>query len=203
MAKAKFSRILPTQNPNKIRLEVKQEVVMPGANLLSILNKSDIRFTGSKPLVTWITGEVKDILTVYPKLKSFVEQCVSAKEIVNITTDVFTDYDGKIFNLQINEGHIASVWQSENLEKAAKRAGQDGDFIVSEDNFLIFRSISVIEGLAKHNIVQNTSRVSDPNEAYYFLKTSSGELVTMQGEHEFQEEEISYQEEPLPDEVEA
>jgi len=126
-----------------------------GPNVLGLLNEDDDRFNQQKPRYTWLTGtpasiekqfgidvsglgegEVLEIGQVDPKLAGFPEDTL---------------------NIQITETTEGSEWQVANFDRAAKRAGKDGDFIMKDDMYIYVNS-TIVAGEPNHTILSDTTR---------------------------------------------
>jgi hypothetical protein len=198
MKNSKIVAVYPTQNASKVRIEVSQEVQKQGVNVLALLNKSDARFTQSRPILAWVTAEAEDLVAMFPKLKTAVAEAQTTMKKVDLANHVDFIIDGIAGNIRIVESHIATQWQSENLDKSAKRAGKDGDFLVTDDNFLIFRKTEVVLGEAKNELIPFTARVSDSSEAFYLMKDGE-EIVVMQNGSIYETQELVLEESSVED----
>ena len=141
----------------KVQLAFSQVIktASSSANVLGLLNEDDDRFNQQKPRYAWLSGtpasiekqfgidvsglgegEVLEIGQVDPKLAGFPEDTL---------------------NIQITETTEGSEWQVANFDRAAKRAGKDGDFIMKDDMYIYVNS-TVVTGEANHTIFSDTSR---------------------------------------------
>lgn len=144
-------------NGGKISLEFTQVVNQSGASasLTSLLNADDERFNQSKPRHAWITGTVGMVKEL------FGIDCSQMKvgEVFEIDQEEPT-IKGELLNLQLSETTKGTEWEVANIEKAAKRAGKDGDYIVTADGQYIFTRVDVVAGPAKHRKIEGTVRLS-------------------------------------------
>ena len=54
------------------------------------------------------------------------------------------EFNGTRFRVQITETTEPTEWQAENVERAAKRAGKDGDYITHEGDYIFSNSDIVL-----------------------------------------------------------
>ena len=141
----------------KVQLAFSQVIktATSSANVLGLLNEDDDRFNQQKPRYAWLSGtpasiekqfgidvsslgegDVLEIGMVDPKLAGFPEETL---------------------NIQITETTEGSEWQVANFDRAAKRAGKDGDFIMKDDMYIYVNS-TVVTGEANHTILSDTTR---------------------------------------------
>jgi len=144
-------------NGGKVSLEFTQIVNQSNAStsLTTLLNSDDDRFNQSKPRYSW--------LTVSPVLvkEHFGIDCsgLAIGDILEIGQEEPT-VNGQLLNLQVIETLKGTDWDKANIDKSAKRAGKDGDFIVTPKNEFIFTRIDVVAGPAKHVKIADTMRQS-------------------------------------------
>ena len=118
-------------NGGKLHLEF-AEIIKNGntnVNVLSILNKSDERFSSSARR-SWVTAEPTDA-------EEHFGVSFSPSNILNPTIDETR------CRVKISETTEATEWQADNIETAAKRRGKDGDYITHEGNY-IFSNTNVV-----------------------------------------------------------
>ena len=138
-------------NNNKIQLEFAEKIQTTDrpVNALTLLNASDARFS-SGARRCWVTAEPEDATKQFGI--DFSESSDSWYDtergmmmdlnILNPFTNLSgTDYR---FKLQVVETTEANDWESENIERAAKRAGKDGDYITHEGNYIFSRTQMVL-----------------------------------------------------------
>lgn len=181
---AQIIAVLPTKNPNKVRLECRQDVQKEGQSALGLLNKSDERFTQDNSLITWVSAEKKDSVRLFPALKSVVDTIEDERVVLPKPLDFVID--GNDGNIQITENHIATAWQSENLEKSAKRKGKNGSFLLY-GNMLIFRRTDLVMGTPNHTLIQYNSE-SDKPIGNYFIKAKDGSFIEMNNSEVLEQE---------------
>lgn len=159
-------------NGGKISLEFTQMVKRENTaqSLTSLLNADDDRFNVSKPRHAWMTGSaalVKDLFGIDCSELSVGEsiQIDQVEPIVN----------GEELNIGLIETIKGNDWQMANLDKAAKRAGKDGDFIVTEKSEYIFTRPEVFVGAPKHYSFANTKRVAVEGDVSAAIADAIGE----------------------------
>jgi hypothetical protein len=159
-------------NGGKISLEFTQKVTTPGSSesLTSLLNADDERFNQSKPRHAWITGSpamVKELFGI---------DCSELKvgEVLEINQEE-PKIKGQFLNLQLSETTKGTDWEMANIEKTAKRAGKDGDYIMTADGKYIFTRVDVVAGPAKHRKIEGTVRVSASVDASSAIADALGE----------------------------
>lgn len=153
----------------KYQLEFAELVQNPtakgGNSLVGLLNKSDDRFASAKPRRAWISGEKSDIEGALGMKIADMEQ--GDEKFLNI---VNPEMGGQRVRVQITETTVGTDYQLENLEKSAKRAGVDGDFITHGGNY-VFSNTDPVIGEAKHTFL-----VSDSADAAVSAGVAQDEL---------------------------
>jgi hypothetical protein len=160
-------------NGGKVSLTFAQvvETEKTTTSLTSLLNASDSRFNQQKPRYAWITGEPADIKNTFGidvsglALGQTLEIGMSNPTVA-----------GKELNILITETTEGNEWEVANFETSAKRAGKDGDFILTQDGLYIYQRTSVVVGpVAKtdHKIIKDTVRKS-PNAGSSAIKDALG-----------------------------
>lgn len=141
----------------KITLDFTQLIERENAStsLTSLANKSDERFNQVKPRHAFITGtpvDYKDLFGIdFSDLKEGEEMEINQVEpIVN----------GELLNIQLVETTKGTEWQMANLDKAAKRAGKDGDFIMTDKDEYIFVKATIAVGKPNNFSYSGTKRVA-------------------------------------------
>jgi hypothetical protein len=128
-------------------------------NILGLLNASDDRFNQSKPRYAWLTAEPVDV----QKLFGIDLSSLQEGETLEIgMVDARMIGDGRALNIQINETTEGNSYEVANFERAAKRAGKDGDFIMFEGKYIYVRT-TVVAGTPKHFQFENTTRKASSN----------------------------------------
>lgn len=148
-------------NGSKIELEFTQVVEIGEArqiSLLSLLNASDERFTqNGKARHCWLSAEPGDATALTG---------IDFSELVELGDSMELDMvmpliQGKEVNIQVVETTNGNDWEVANLEKSAKRAGKDGDFILSPEGAFIFTRTTIVLGSPRHKVIANTIRSSE------------------------------------------
>ena len=146
-------------NGGKVQLTFAQ-VVETGANptnVISLLNASDDRFAQQRPSFAWISGEPNDIQTQF----GIDVSGLAVGEVLEIGM-LNPTINGNPLNIVITETTEGNDWEVANFEKAAKRAGANGDFIL-KDGMYIYRRANVVLGPVSkdsHKIFKDTTRQS-------------------------------------------
>jgi len=130
---------------DKLHLEFAEVVksANTGVNILSLLNKSDERFSSSARRA-WVTAEPVDAQEYFgiDFGPSANWEATERGEMLHLNI-LNPAIDGTRCRIQISETTEATEWQSNNIETAAKRRGKDGDYITHEGNY-IFSNTSVV-----------------------------------------------------------
>jgi len=139
-------------NGGKVQLEFAEIISNPynkarANNLVSMLNKSDDRF-GSSARRAWITGQPGDISELLGLDVSSIEYGAS-KELNVLNPEI----GGERLRVQVTETITPDAYQEANLEKSAKKAGSEGDFILHEGDH-IFSNSEVVTGEPYHTFLK-------------------------------------------------
>lgn len=130
-------------------------------NILGLLNQSDDRFNQQKPRYAWLTAEPADVKKVFGiDVANLAEGDTLEIDMV----DARIVGDDRPLNIQITETTEGSEYEVANLDRTAKRAGKDGDFIMKDGKYIYVRT-TVVSGAAKHNIFTETTRQSSGNSS--------------------------------------
>lgn len=148
----------------KIHLEFAEvlKVSDKGENVLALLNKSDDRFS-SNARRSWITAEpvdAEDYLGV--KFGADADWYVTEKGEMLDLNILNPLMKGTRCRVIISETEEPTEYQSDNLEKSAKRKGKGGEFITHNGNY-IFSNTSVIltnESTDKMHVILEPDSVS-------------------------------------------
>jgi len=152
-------------NGGKVSLEFTQEITTENSapkNILSLLNASDERFKQSAgKTYAWVSAVPSDAEAIFGLDLSSLENVGDVLElgIVNPTIN------GSELNIQLVETTKGSEYDVANIEKTAKRAGKDGDFITTKDGEFIYRKTSIVMGEPKHILFKETLRQDAASEA--------------------------------------
>jgi hypothetical protein len=148
----------------KVQLTFAQKVDNPNArpsSIVGILNASDDRFNlPGKARYAWMSGEPNDI-----KSSLDIDVFNMAEGEVRELNIVDPKIQGQDLNIQITESTEGSEYDIANVETRAKRAGKDGDYILTKDGHFIFTKTTVVLGEAKHVFINDTVRASESPSA--------------------------------------
>jgi hypothetical protein len=160
-------------NGGKVSLTFAQvvETEKSTVSLTSLLNASDARFNQMKPRYAWITGEPKDIQNTF----GFDVSGLAVGETLEVGM-LNPEINGQRLNILITETTEGNEYEVANFETTAKRAGKDGDFILTQDGLYIYQRTSVVVGpVAKtdHKIIKDTVRKA-PNAGTSAIQDALG-----------------------------
>jgi len=145
-------------NGGKISLEFAQLVDLPNQSksILGLLNKSDERFNVARPRHAWESAVASDASELFgidfTELENAEVGSIMELNILNPTIQ------GQSLNIEIRETTVPTAYQAENPEVTAKRAGQDGEFIVTQNGEFIYSSERIVMGAPNHQLIGNTKR---------------------------------------------
>lgn len=141
----------------KVELEFAQVVETESArpqSIIGLLNRSDDRFNQVRPIHAWISAEPKDATEMLGiDFSSLTEEGQSME--LNVLNPTIA---GQTLNLQITETTKGSEYDVANMETTAKRAGKDGDYILTTNGEFIYRKVTVVTGQPKHFVFGETQR---------------------------------------------
>ena len=146
-------------NGGKVQLELAEiiESADRGAtNVLGMFNKSDDRFSAGGARRAWLTAEPTDasnllgidLSTSNPAWMTDDQ----GREILPLNV-LNPQVNGNTLRVRIVETTEPSSWQAQNIERAAKRAGADGPFILHGGKY-IFSNTEVVFNEAKHLLLE-------------------------------------------------
>ena len=149
----------------KVQLAFAQKVENPNArpsSIAGLLNASDERFNApGKPRYAYMGGTAQDI-------KASLGIDVSGLQNEGDTMDLSADpkafnpeIGGKKLNIQITETTQGNEYELANIEKAAKKAGAEGEHILTQKGEYIFMRATVVAGQPKHVFITDTVRASE------------------------------------------
>ncbi len=143
---------------DKVQLMFAERIANPNlrpTSIVGLLNQSDERFNVSaKPRYAWHSGEITDIKTALGIDCSSLTEEGQVMELGHVNPTI----NGQSLSIQITETTNGSEYDVANFETRAKRAGKDGDFILSENGSYIYVKSDVVLGDAKHVFLSNTRR---------------------------------------------
>lgn len=139
---------------------------------LTILNASDPSFSsGSRR--AWVTAEVTDAAERFNVNFGddgdwYTEKNAKGEDVELLDLNILNPHiivnDKEFqFRVQINETTVASEWQAENYERAAKRKGKEGEYITHKGDYIFSNTTVVI--LPKGAEVTHTMLESDQTTA--------------------------------------
>jgi hypothetical protein len=141
----------------KIQLEFAEIIKSPFAktnnskSLTARANASDERFQQEKPRRGWLTGVPKDLSEL---LGMELEEMAKGEITEFNVLDPLVD--GERVRLEIIETTEPNDYQASNIDKTAKKAGKDGDYIMHGGEH-IFSNAVVIVGEPEHVFLQADS----------------------------------------------
>lgn len=148
----------------KVQLAFSQVIDLGGnaSNPLALLNASDERFAQAKPRYVWVTSTPTD---VQKQFGIDVSTLAEGQELVIDMVDPrFADFKENPLNIQIEETTEGTEYQVANFSKTAKRAGKDGDYIMSNGSY-IYVNTRLVMGTPTHKIITGTTREVASSEA--------------------------------------
>jgi len=127
-----------------------------------MLNASDERFkqSGGKTYA-WVSAVPADAEAIFGLDLSSLENVGDVLDLGIVEPSI----QGKQLNIQVVETTKGNEWEVANIEKSAKRAGKDGDYITTKDGEFIYRRATVVAGEPQHKIITETVRASTADEA--------------------------------------
>lgn len=170
---------------NKVQIEFAEKLASEERpqSLLSVFNKSDNRFSqagGARRY--WMTSEPSDA----SKLLN-VDLINANYEVVTVNDKVQEIFplnilnptlDGKRMRIQVSETTVPKPWQEANLDRAAKRAGAEGEFITHKGQY-IFSNTDVVLGEPKHTFLEADEVASESLSGIYAnVDIETGELTS-------------------------
>ncbi len=168
----------------KLSLEFAEKITAKDrpVSALTVLNASDDRFS-SGARRGWATAEPVDASSAFGVNFGDDGEWYTSEKGEMMDLDILNpEFNGVRFRVQITESTEPSEWQAENVERAAKKAGRDGDHITHEGNY-IFSNTDVVLDEANHTFLQpDSTGVSSPKaipaiEQEEFVNENTGEIV--------------------------
>jgi len=146
-------------NGGKVQLTFAQKIQNPNArpaSIAGILNASDDRFKQvGKPRYAWQAAEASDAGEYFGLDFSGLKNVGDSMDINKLVP----------LNIQITETTEGNEWEVANFENSAKRAGKDGDYILTPEGKYIYTRTSVVETAPKHVFISDTVRSSEMSGA--------------------------------------
>ena len=126
-------------------------------NALTVLNKSDDRFS-SRARRAWVTAEPVDAARIFDI--NFGDdneawEMTDKGEVMELNI-LNPMYETTRFRLLVTETTESTEWQKENLEKAAKRKGKEGPFVMNNGNYIFSNTSTILtneETTDKHDFL--------------------------------------------------
>jgi hypothetical protein len=144
----------------KIQLHFAQKIDNPNVrpqSIVGLLNASDDRFTQTgKPRHAWVSAQPEDASKLFGLDFSSLTAEGQEMEINKLSPSI----NGQALNIQITETTQGNEYEVANFETMAKRAGKDGDYILTKDGEYIYVRASVVPGNASHAFLADTVRSS-------------------------------------------
>ena len=141
----------------KVQLAFSQVVktAPSSVNVLGLLNEDDERFNQQKPRYAWLSGTPASI----EKQFGIDVSGLGEGDVLEIgqVDPKLAGFPNESLNIQITETTEGSDWQVANFDRAAKRAGKDGDFIM-KDGMYIYVNSTIVTGEPNHTILTDTTR---------------------------------------------
>lgn len=103
-----------------------------------------------------------------PKIKKFLDSNVEMYELKEpIPLEIKSgEYKGQNMVLSVRETTTLSYYDLMNPASALKRAGEKGNFLLDEEEFLIKRNVHPVpEEVQEHRLIEYKSTTDDPTEA--------------------------------------
>ena len=144
----------PTSTGEKMYLEFAEAMAVSPSRLsmsaVATLNSDDPRFQ-QRPRRAWTTATPKRMMELFgvdvtDNNPNWTDGKIGDREVQILPLNVLNPYHpelDKYFRVQIRETVEPNEWQSENVEKAAKRRGAEGPFITHK-SFYIFSNPTVV-----------------------------------------------------------
>ena len=145
-----------------------------GENVLSILNKSDDRFS-SNARRAWVTAEPVDAARLFDVNFGDDGEWIMTERGEMMELNILNpSYNGDRFRLQINETTQGTQYQLDNIESSAKRRGKDGEFITNDGNY-VFSNTEVV--MINNNDEVNHTYLESDSQIIAKVEETEEELV--------------------------
>ena len=180
----------PTTTGDKMYLEFAEQMTASPSRMslsaVATLNSDDPRFQ-QKPRRSWTTATPKRMMELFgvdvsDKNPNWTKGMVGDREVDILPLNILNPYHAeldKYFRIQIRETVDPTEWQAENVERAAKRRGVDGDFITHK-SFYIFSNPTVVlaeEDEAIEHITLEPDAVEPNKNSKATVDTDTGEIT--------------------------
>ena len=134
----------------KIQLEFAEKIQSKDRpmNALSLLNASDSRFS-SGARRAWVTAEPADAserlgINFGDDGEWYDTEKGEMMDLMILNPGVDLNGNKVYFRVLITETTEATEWQLDNIERAAKRAGKEGDFITANGQYIFSNTSAVL-----------------------------------------------------------
>lgn len=164
----------------KIQLEFAEKISASNRPMsaLTILNASDSKFS-SGARRSWATAEPVDASEIYNvNFGDDGEWYASERGEMMDLNILNPTWNGFLFRVQIIETTEATEWQEANVETAAKRAGQGGDFITHNGDYIFSNTTVVL--LTKDSEPVHTFLASDTTQTNSIPNTGTKEFKAVE-----------------------
>lgn len=146
-------------NGGKVQLELAEVIESSdggASNLLGMFNKSDDRFSSGGARRAWLTAEPADAskllgIDLSPDNSGWMTDD-QGREILPLNV-LNPKVNGNTLRVRIVETTEPTTWQAQNLERAAKRAGADGPFLLHGGKY-IFSNTEIVFNTAEHVLLE-------------------------------------------------
>ena len=158
----------------KVQLTFAQKIENPEVRpqgIAGLLNASDERFEGSlgSPRYAFMSAQPADVQKLFGIDVSDLTEG-SSRELGIENPSI----QGVKLNIQVTETTNGSDWDNDHIDTRAKRAGKDGDFIMSNGKH-IFINTTVVAAEAQHVFLTGTTRQSiEGSSAAYAIAEATG-----------------------------
>jgi hypothetical protein len=141
----------------KIEVELAEKVANPNKKnvgrslVLTTLNASDAAFSQSGARRAWTTATAVDLKKAIPEISAQVDAC-TAGEYHNIVICGVKNpkLNGMTLRIQVRETVVPTEYQSENMEKEAKRPNKDGDILCHNGSPIFSNTEITVEGMVEN-----------------------------------------------------
>lgn len=157
-------------NGGKVEIELAEVIKQnSGINVAALLNEGDDRFSQSNGARrAWMSAEPKKVSELFGIEMSSLEGLMLNEEL--FVGQMNPSYNGMIFRVQISETTKGTTYQLANIDKKAKKAGADGDFLYYKGKHIFSNTVITLAPKGE-NPVHTILEHDKPD-------TETGELVS-------------------------
>jgi len=119
-------------------------------SLLSLLNASDERFAKAGERWCFLNAEPTDATNITGVDFSSLKEEGDEMKDINI---VMSQVQGQDLNIQVLETTQGNEYEVANIATTAKRAGKDGEYILTEGGEFIYQRTTIVLGEPKHILI--------------------------------------------------